>query len=43
MSTGINCVFLNTCDKLQSTIVDTYLTLARAVCIFNTIANAKDA
>ena len=36
MSTGINCVFLNTCDKLQpATIVDTYLTFARAVCTFN--------
>ena len=35
MTTGISCVFLNTCNKLQFTIVDTYLTFARAVCIFN--------
>ena len=35
MSTGISCVFLNTCDKLQFTIVDTYLTFACAVCTFN--------
>ena len=28
-------MFLNTSDKLQFTIVDTYLTFAGAVCIFN--------
>ena len=39
MSTGISCVFLNTCDKLQSTIMDTYLTFARAVYTFNANVN----
>ena len=30
MATGISCVFLSTCNKLQFTIVDTYLTFALA-------------